>query len=565
FLNVNVDHFSQLLRGHALQHVDISQRVLEYIMTATLPINTQMGPLIKQYVQSIFHSSDVNALPEALIADTVRQRTVVTPCQVLLLLYILYYNESIPSELLNEHQGKPSAAESNTIICDPLEIPIKHVLSHVETAQGYRDIYPDLLSCVANQFPYLFDVRAALVETGRRERSDESLKVYIKRMSWSSVEEALENHIDRPNEAISALNQLTKESTVELAKATNTIVRAMLPSLLCDEAGDAVRDAFSELWDMLNNVAPRELWVVTVNCLCSPDEPLKYNLNALIADPLIIFKSDVRLFRSPKMLPIFLTVLASLRTASKHNAWQRFSTTFANKDQFFNARNVTTMMFAQDSAMLQFLLEICLPQNDESIDNLDAIHLPICQFIHGIFIEDQILVKLLHFQTYDQRLLPMMVQHVPSIYITANFLAELLKQPLPEQVVFGILLAGYLFERYPLENYAVLTEKNVIRALAKLAFPPTRDGSPPTLQANSYLLEALSSTPHLANAFPHLSPAINDVLNDITQALPATSAGDFWADPVALVHEQIRTRLKEVQQIVQEQAQNKDKVNKSIM
>lgn len=236
----------------------------------------------------------MNALPEPLIADTVRQRTMVTPCQVLLLFYILYYNESITSELLNEHQGKLAAFESNSTICDPLaawthlialslaystsllqEIPIKHILSHVETAKGYRDIYPDLLSCVANQFPYLFDVRAALVETGRRERSDESLKVYIKKMTWNSVKQALENHIDRPNEAISALNQLTKESSIELAKATNTIVSAMLPSLLYNEAGDAVRDAFSELWDMLNNVAPRELWVATVNSLCSPDEPSK--------------------------------------------------------------------------------------------------------------------------------------------------------------------------------------------------------------------------------------------------------------------------------------------------
>jgi hypothetical protein len=65
--------------------------------------------------------------------------------------------------------------------------------------------------------------------------------------------------------------------------------------------------------------------------------------------------------------------------------------------------------------MLQFLLEICLPQNDESIDSLDIIQLPICQFIHSIFIEDQILVKLLHFQTYNRRLLPMLVKHVPSI------------------------------------------------------------------------------------------------------------------------------------------------------
>ncbi|KAM3580536.1 Integrator complex subunit 2 [Umbelopsis sp. WA50703] len=445
------------------------------------------------------------------------------------------------------------------------EIPIKHILAHAEISQGYRDIYPDLLCCVANQFPELFDVRAALVETGRRERTDDTAKVYISRLATSSVKDVLENHIERPNEAIAVLNQLTRESSLELAKAASTIMSAMLPSLLDARANDTVRDAFAELWDMLNNVAPRELWVATVNCLCSPDDPSKYNLNSLIADPLIIFKSDVRLFRSPKLFPIFLTVLGNLRTASKHKAWQRYSTVFINKEHMFNARNVTTMMFAQDSAMLQFLLEICLPQNDESIDSLDIIQLPICQFIHSIFIEDQILVKLLHFQTYNRRLLPMLVKHVPSIYITANFLTELLRQPLPEQIVFGILLAGYLFEQYPLENYAVLAEKNVIPRMAKLAFPNTRDGSIPPLQANSYLLDALLAAPHLANAFPHLAPAINDILNDIAQALPATKAVDFWADPVSMVHEQIRTRLKEVQPLVQQHAQNKDKVNKSIL
>lgn len=76
---------------------------------------------------------------------------------------------------------------------------------------------------------------------------------------------------------------------------------------------------------------------------------------------------------------------------------------------------MTTMLYAQDSTMLQFLLEICLSKDDESQVPLEAIRLQICSFIHGIFIDDQILVKLLHFQTYDRRLLPMMVKHVPSI------------------------------------------------------------------------------------------------------------------------------------------------------
>jgi hypothetical protein len=55
------------------------------------------------------------------------------------------------------------------------------------------------------------------------------------------------------------------------------------------------------------------------------------------------------------------------------------------------------------------------------------------------------------------------------------------------------------------------------------------------------------------------------ISKDIAQALPATKAVDFWADPVSMVHEQIRTRLKEVQPLVQQHAQNKDKVNKSIL
>ncbi|CAO3691160.1 unnamed protein product [Umbelopsis ramanniana] len=171
-----------------------------------------------------------------------------------------------------------------------------------------------------------------------------------------------------------------------------------------------------------------------------------------MADPIILFKADTRIFRSPILFPIFLSLLGSLRTASKHKAWQRFSTVFAQKEQLFNARNLTTMMYAQDSTMLQFLLEICLRKDDEPTDPLESIRRQICSFIHGLFIDDQILLKLLHFQTYDKRLLPMMMKHVPSIYITSNFLGELLRQPQPEQQVFGILLAGYLFEKYPLEN-----------------------------------------------------------------------------------------------------------------
>jgi hypothetical protein len=49
-LDINVEHFYLLLRGHAFENVDISQKVRDYILKATLPINTQLVPLIKEYV-----------------------------------------------------------------------------------------------------------------------------------------------------------------------------------------------------------------------------------------------------------------------------------------------------------------------------------------------------------------------------------------------------------------------------------------------------------------------------------------------------------------------------------
>ncbi|KAI9290387.1 hypothetical protein BC943DRAFT_12907 [Umbelopsis sp. AD052] len=105
-LDINVEHFYLLLRGHAFENVDISQKVRDYILKASLPINTQLVPLIKEYVNSIFYSPQVHALSEESIADTLSQRVKVTASQVILLFYVLYYNESIPPQSTTEFPGK---------------------------------------------------------------------------------------------------------------------------------------------------------------------------------------------------------------------------------------------------------------------------------------------------------------------------------------------------------------------------------------------------------------------------------------------------------------------------
>ncbi|KAG2186450.1 hypothetical protein INT44_002672 [Umbelopsis vinacea] len=504
---------------------------------------------------SIFYSPQVHALSEESIADTLSQRVKVTASQVILLFYVLYYNESIPPQTTTEFPAYSAALLES--------VPVKHILDHAELSPGFNDIYPDLLCCVANQFPELFDVNAALIAAGSRERADMESRLTLKKPRRAINMNVLKEHLHQPAEAARELRYVVTLPPSDLMDRMDAVVSTVLPSLLDERSSPTVQEAFIAVWDSMNSLAPRELWVSTVNCLCNEDTV--FTLNSLMADPIILFKADTRIFRSPILFPIFLSLLGSLRTASKHKAWQRFSAVFAQKEQLFNARNLTTMMYAQDSTMLQFLLEICLPKDDEPTDPLESIRRQICSFIHGLFIDDQILLKLLHFQTYDKRLLPMMMKLVPSIYITSNFLGELLRQPQPEQQVFGILLAGYLFEKYPLENYAQLAEKSVLPRLSRLAFPKTRDGSVPAIQPTPYLLEALPATRLLAEAFPHLAPEILTILNEISSALPSTKDVDFWADPKSMISEQIRTRLDHLKPLVQFQADNMDRVNKSTM
>lgn len=89
--------------------------------------------------------------------------------------------------------------------------------------------------------------------------------------------------------------------------------------------------------------------------------PQGYTLMDLIQDPHIVFKCDARLFRSEQLLPIWLHVLSCLRTTSKHRIWKRFHTVYPRADQnTINARNVLALTNAQDTVMLQLLLELCL-------------------------------------------------------------------------------------------------------------------------------------------------------------------------------------------------------------
>lgn len=68
-------------------------------------------------------------------------------------------------------------------------------------------------------------------------------------------------------------------------------------------------------------------------------------------------------------------------------------------------------MLAQDAAVVQILLEVCGAH--------EVTRTQTCSFLHDMFIDCPLLIKLVHFQTYDLALLPLTAAGIASMHVYA--------------------------------------------------------------------------------------------------------------------------------------------------
>ncbi|KAG1286343.1 hypothetical protein G6F66_010205 [Rhizopus arrhizus] len=343
------------------------------------------------------------------------------------------------------------------------QIPIKYILNHVETYQegeAYKAIYSDMLAVSANLFPELFEVSSFLIQEGKEMD-----------MLWDTEMKKRKGNMKKVN--------LEQSEFIFSQHDTNH---------------SHVLDVLSQL-----EYAPITAIEGYANCMLSIFLPLCLDR-----------KLDVRIAEG------FVSAWESLNSIIPHSLWHTH----------FNSRNVLALTNAQDTAMLQLLLELCLetPTDKNNKECLEKSRRLICSFIHSIFIDgdrEMILAKILHFQTYSTELIPIVVDLIPSLYIVLGFVPELTRQPQVDKQVFGILLACYLCEKYPLENYLMTAEKYVLPRLMKIAFPITKEGHPsPTCMPSEALVQAIPGFVHLARAFPHFGPQILRAFDNIAKGLP---------------------------------------------
>ncbi|CAG8536191.1 8893_t:CDS:10 [Paraglomus brasilianum] len=510
--------FFQLLKAGTFHktYIDIQNWIYSQIIQATTPVHPEMGPMLREYASSIFKwntkgKSPITPIPESKIKALFQTTLVdISASHVLMLLYVLYYNEQVRIQVKHNVE-KWREATTMAYSVNLLEsIPIRRILTFSETAdkgKAFYDIYPELLGLVAANYPEMFDVVSLLIEEERNPQSDVDLPRMIEKIPPSDViatelESVMKMWLRAPDNAYSALKSMATWPPTCLAVNAKTIISASLPRLLDSRTQERFLDAFRQIWESMNSVIPHELAVLTVNALMpqSQEEQLNkkaepYSQQQLMMDPPLLLRCDSRVFRCPTIFRIFIRLVGFYLVGSRHRFRRLYECERAHIDQSrFSDKNFNTMLEVQDSLTLQLLLEICeeKPADQHKREVLAEIQSITCDFLHQLFIENPNLQKLLHQQSYSTSLIPVVVKKIESM----RYLPELIHQHDYEKSAFGLILASYLCEEWPMQKTLQIAREHVLPSVLEIVTAPKL---PPI---NSTLFDIIRAAIRAAEKFP---------------------------------------------------------------
>uniref|UniRef100_H3C0A5 Integrator complex subunit 2 n=1 Tax=Tetraodon nigroviridis TaxID=99883 RepID=H3C0A5_TETNG len=399
----------QLLRSRAFtkHKVSIKDWIYRQLCETTMPIHTQLIPLIDAYINSILTPAS-KANPEATnqpiteqeilnvflssagqgesSCGGARQRYSITT-QLLILYYILSYEENLlaSTKQLALMQKKPKSYSA--ALMD--QIPIKYLVTQAQgLQQELGGLHSALLRLLATNFPHLCLVEDWMCEeevTGTLPLLRKMmLPVSTCRYTQNQLHQAFQKLPSSSPRLMRILERLTLLSPGDLIPYAEALTSSM--ALLLEPAVPRrILQTVNKLWISLNTVMPRRLWVMTVNALQLSAKLLgqqRYTQNDLMVDPLIVLRCDQRVYRCPPLMDIVLHMLNGYLLASKAYLHCHLKETadFDRQSQIITNQGVpgqpdtpevtreelkNALLAAQDSAAVQILLEVCLPTSEE--------------------------------------------------------------------------------------------------------------------------------------------------------------------------------------------------------
>jgi integrator complex subunit 2 len=489
--------------------------------------------------------------------------------RVLILLYVLTFNHAADARVRRLQQfpdvmAPATPAKYPRSLMD--EIPVKQLVGLAERNSIFVGVFPALMSLVIELYPELVDGTTlaadeehAATASSKDDSSLETLDVQAGHLlsgAWTSQIDCF----DAAEQAVVTLQELNQLSSNALIQHAAILLDNVLPTLLREGTQRRLAVLFRPLWDRLNSVMPRRLWLWTVQRLQPrTGRHREVSHESLTLDPLSVLRCDARVFRVPAVLDILLIVLKAYMDASGAMLAARCAAAVSiptngssgggsDVDQDRTAF-LSTLVMTQNAAIVQMLYEICLarpPAAGTRADNpiedpgeMQEARIIVCSFVHLLFINNPLLLKLVNFQGYNHSLISVLVVGIPSMHVCIDFLGELMMQPSLEKQVFGVLLTGHLATRYPIPK--MLTAARV--ALGKMHELAHAD----VATREAFFLPTFGTLVRICTAFPMLSESTIELLLKIQAMQRAYLAAntDVREPPDGLQH-QVTTAFENI-------------------
>ncbi|CAD5229382.1 unnamed protein product [Bursaphelenchus okinawaensis] len=459
---------NQLLvsRIFSKNQINIQDWIKSQLLQSHLPVHHVMVQLLDNFAASCFPTGqDANyntKIEEKFFWDIFKGDLFaddkVLATRILSLFYLLAYTRRYDTTVVQPSKDR----ELPTVYSDALwaEIPIRYILSLMDArSKDFELVRPHLLHYIGCSIPHMLPTLDAILDKTEDEigRSNKAIdnKAVIKRFS----------------ELVGNMSQDLTSFTKMLAKIEahpitwqyghyESVVRALNLTLNTDKYPMVLSRRLAKMWKRFENLIPRKLYELTLQYWLNGDRSavkghLQVTNELLMREtPLIMFRVDDRIFQSPPHFELLLRMLSFYLDTVKNTNLVRLTKAVAlsesraeidERHSLFKGYTGT-----QHLAVVQVLLEIC--DGDESKNpNLNEIRDLACAHIHQMFVSDPALPKLVHFNMYPVRLIPMVVDKVPSAHVLLAELHELVHQSHLQRRIFAVNLIAQLAKKYTIQ------------------------------------------------------------------------------------------------------------------
>ena len=503
-----------------------TQWIFKQILQCTLPLHSTMLLILKEYISVVIKEASKKTpsvvellFPRDDVIKIYNNSSLLhndsLAAQLLLLFYLLtlFSDESIPIS--------SPVSEYTVSILD--HVPVKMLLSKaISQATQCTELYPLLLKLIIGSLPQLWLPQNVLREFNCVHSG--------MKLDTKCIPAHFDKTMNQRNLNLNVVFVLLKQLLnlhVDKLRPFMTVLVELIPVLLSPTMARQTQNIYLTLWERLESVEPRRLWLATANCLTEREEKLSHD--ELAFDPLLILNCDPVVFRVPPIYSLLLDTLVAYLAASRVHLYRierqrELQETHPPSLEAYEVRQV--IISTQESAVIQMLIDICVPNDEDKgnqgpfgmqMSNLTEIQCLSCCLINQMFIADPNLARIIHSQGYPSHMIEMLVQGVPPMHICIDFIPGLLEETdSPSSLVFCVKLTACLCEQYALPKAMSVCQK-VLEYLNKKVRQLDNKGR------SEIFTHILTSLIHFAKTFPTLSEDITLLLLSILKLEQATT------------------------------------------